>query len=73
MKNLAERNLIERWRNLAEAEAASREQALKDIAMLIRRYEIDLVEIKALCDQALSQAQRPVPAQSGQNLDPLYD
>lgn len=57
MKNFAERNLIDRWLDLAEAKAASREQALKDIAMLIRRYEIDLEELKSLCVLAHPEAQ----------------
>ena len=57
MNNLMVRDLAKRWRDLAEAEAASREQALKDITILIRRYEIDLDEIVALCVRANPEAQ----------------
>jgi hypothetical protein len=73
MKNFTERNLIECWRNLDEAEAASREQALKDIAMLIRRYEINLEEIKALCDWANPESQRYVATQSVRGCNLLFD
>lgn len=66
-------NLFEHWRNLAEAEAASREQALEDIALLIRRYEIGLEEIKALCNWSNLKAQRPAWAQSESGFDPLLD